>query len=200
MPLGAVALSYVVVGCAATAGLPQMLERMQSVPLLLLGLGGLLYITGAAVYATGARTRGRAASASTRSCTGSCSPPRRALHGPERLDRAWRGDVTAAWARPYGRRRRAPCAASSGAGSPAQGAKPGEWRQDARGRIPGHLFRCLGLAKPARTQADTNPRSPSGRTSAPAARTDVELPEDLVQVPLDRSRTQEEARAYLRIG
>ena len=51
-PRGLVALSYVAVGCAATAGLPQMLERMHSVPLLLLGLGGLLYITGAAVYAT----------------------------------------------------------------------------------------------------------------------------------------------------
>jgi hemolysin III len=51
-PRGLVALSYVAVGCAATAGLPQMLERMQSLPLLLLGLGGLLYISGAAVYAT----------------------------------------------------------------------------------------------------------------------------------------------------
>ena len=51
-PRGLVALSYVAVGCAATAGLPQMLERVPSVPLLLLALGGLLYITGAAVYAT----------------------------------------------------------------------------------------------------------------------------------------------------
>ena len=51
-PRGLVALSYVAVGCAATAGLPQMLERVQSVPLLLLGLGGVLYITGAGVYAT----------------------------------------------------------------------------------------------------------------------------------------------------
>jgi hemolysin III len=50
-PRGLVALSYVVVGCAATAGLPQILARLSLTPLLLLGLGGVLYILGAAVYA-----------------------------------------------------------------------------------------------------------------------------------------------------
>ena len=51
-PRGLVALSYIAVGCAAAAGLPQMLERLEALPLLLLGLGSVLYVTGAAVYAT----------------------------------------------------------------------------------------------------------------------------------------------------
>ena len=51
-PRGLVALSYVVVGCAATAGFPQLVVRLPLAPLLLLGLGGALYILGAGVYAT----------------------------------------------------------------------------------------------------------------------------------------------------
>jgi hemolysin III len=51
-PRGLVALSYVAVGCAATAGLPQIVSRLPLTPLLLLAAGGLLYILGAAVYAT----------------------------------------------------------------------------------------------------------------------------------------------------
>ena len=51
-PRGLVALSYVIVGCAATAGIPQFAERLALTPLLLLGLGSAAYILGAAVYAT----------------------------------------------------------------------------------------------------------------------------------------------------
>jgi hemolysin III len=51
-PRGLVACSYVAVGCAAMAGLPQILSRLTVTPLVLLGLGGLLYIIGAVVYAT----------------------------------------------------------------------------------------------------------------------------------------------------
>ena len=50
-PRGLVALSYVAVGSAALTGLPQTLSRVALTPLLLLGLGSLLYIVGAAVYA-----------------------------------------------------------------------------------------------------------------------------------------------------
>jgi hemolysin III len=50
-PRGLVALSYVAVGCAALTGLPQTLSRVALTPLLLLGLGALLYIAGAVVYA-----------------------------------------------------------------------------------------------------------------------------------------------------
>ena len=51
-PRGLQATAYVVVGCAATAGLPQILSRLPAAPLVLLGAGGLLYILGAAVYDT----------------------------------------------------------------------------------------------------------------------------------------------------
>jgi hemolysin III len=50
-PRTLVALSYVLVGWAAVAGLPQMLDRLPVTPLVLLGSGGLLYMIGAAVYA-----------------------------------------------------------------------------------------------------------------------------------------------------
>ena len=50
-PRGLVALSYVVVGCAALTGLPQTTSRLELTPLLLLGLGGVIYIIGAVVYA-----------------------------------------------------------------------------------------------------------------------------------------------------
>ena len=46
------AFSYVAVGCASMAGLPQILSRLAITPLLLLGVGSLMYILGAAVYAT----------------------------------------------------------------------------------------------------------------------------------------------------
>ena len=51
-PRGLVALSYVAVGCAAAAGLPQMFDRLALTPLLLFGVGGVLYAIGAVVYAT----------------------------------------------------------------------------------------------------------------------------------------------------
>ena len=51
-PRGLVALSYVIVGCASAAGLPELVERLPLGPLLLLGLGSVLYVLGAAVYAT----------------------------------------------------------------------------------------------------------------------------------------------------
>ena len=51
-PRGLVALSYVTVGCAAAAGLPQMFDRLALTPLLLFGVGGVLYAIGAVVYAT----------------------------------------------------------------------------------------------------------------------------------------------------
>lgn len=50
-PRGLVALSYVAVGCAAMTGLPQTASRLAFAPLLLLGLGGAIYIVGAVVYA-----------------------------------------------------------------------------------------------------------------------------------------------------
>jgi hemolysin III len=50
-PRGLVAFSYVAVGCGALTGLPQTLSRLALTPLLLLGLGAVLYIAGAAVYA-----------------------------------------------------------------------------------------------------------------------------------------------------
>jgi hemolysin III len=50
-PRGLVALSYVAVGCAATAGIPQLVARLPLTPLLLLAAGGALYILGAGVYA-----------------------------------------------------------------------------------------------------------------------------------------------------
>lgn len=51
-PRGLVAFSYVAVGCAAGAALPQIAARLPLAPLLLLGAGGILYTLGAAVYAT----------------------------------------------------------------------------------------------------------------------------------------------------
>ena len=47
-----VALSYVLVGWAAVAGAPQIIDRLPPAPLVLLAAGALLYIAGAAVYAT----------------------------------------------------------------------------------------------------------------------------------------------------
>ena len=51
-PRTLVSLSYVLVGWAALVGIPQMLDRLPATPLLLLAAGALLYIAGAAVYAT----------------------------------------------------------------------------------------------------------------------------------------------------
>lgn len=46
-----VAASYLAVGGVAIAALPQLLDRLGAAPLLLLGLGALLYCVGAGVYA-----------------------------------------------------------------------------------------------------------------------------------------------------
>jgi len=46
-----VAASYIAVGCVAIATLPQLLARLPAVPVVLLGLGALLYCIGACVYA-----------------------------------------------------------------------------------------------------------------------------------------------------
>jgi hemolysin III len=46
-----VATSCIGVGCVALAALPQLLDRLGAAPLLLLGLGALLYCVGAGVYA-----------------------------------------------------------------------------------------------------------------------------------------------------
>jgi hemolysin III len=51
-PRALVAFSYVAVGCAALVGSPQFAVRLPLAALLLLALGGALYITGAMVYAT----------------------------------------------------------------------------------------------------------------------------------------------------
>ena len=51
-PRALVALSYVLVGWGALVGIPQMLDRLPATPLRLLAAGALLYIAGAAVYAT----------------------------------------------------------------------------------------------------------------------------------------------------
>ena len=50
-PRALVSLSYVLVGCGALVGIPQMLDRLPAAPLVLLAVGALLYIAGAAVYA-----------------------------------------------------------------------------------------------------------------------------------------------------
>jgi hemolysin III len=50
-PRALVATSYIGVGGVALAALPQLLERLPAAPLLLLGLGALLYCLGACVYA-----------------------------------------------------------------------------------------------------------------------------------------------------
>jgi hemolysin III len=46
-----VAASYLAVGCVAIAALPQLLDRLPAAPIVLLGVGGLLYCVGACVYA-----------------------------------------------------------------------------------------------------------------------------------------------------
>jgi hemolysin III len=46
-----VAASYLTVGCVASAALPQLLARLPTAPIVLLGLGALLYCVGAGVYA-----------------------------------------------------------------------------------------------------------------------------------------------------
>jgi hemolysin III len=46
-----VAASYVAVGSVAVAALPRVLERLPAAPIVLLGLGALLYCVGAYVYA-----------------------------------------------------------------------------------------------------------------------------------------------------
>jgi hemolysin III len=50
-PRGLVAASYVAVGCVAVVALPRLLEPLSAAPIVLLGLGGLLYCVGACVYA-----------------------------------------------------------------------------------------------------------------------------------------------------
>lgn len=51
-PRGLIAFSYVAVGCAACVALPEIVARLPLAPLLLLAAGGVLYVLGAAVYAT----------------------------------------------------------------------------------------------------------------------------------------------------
>ena len=51
-PRALVAASYVLVGWAALAALPRLGEQLATAPLLLLAAGAVLYIAGAAVYAT----------------------------------------------------------------------------------------------------------------------------------------------------
>ena len=51
-PRGVVALSYIAVGCAVAIALPELVARLPVAPLALLAGGGLLYASGAAVYAT----------------------------------------------------------------------------------------------------------------------------------------------------
>jgi hemolysin III len=46
-----VAASYLAVGCVAIAALPQLIDRLPAAPIVLLGLGALLYCVGACVYA-----------------------------------------------------------------------------------------------------------------------------------------------------
>ena len=50
-PRALVAASYVAVGCAAAAALPRVLESLPAAPIVLLGVGALLYCVGACVYA-----------------------------------------------------------------------------------------------------------------------------------------------------
>jgi hemolysin III len=50
-PRALVAASYLTVGCVASAALPQLLARLPAAPIVLLGLGALLYCVGAGVYA-----------------------------------------------------------------------------------------------------------------------------------------------------
>jgi hemolysin III len=46
-----VAVSYLAVGCVAIAAVPQLLDRLGAAPIVLLGVGALLYCLGAGVYA-----------------------------------------------------------------------------------------------------------------------------------------------------
>jgi hemolysin III len=50
-PRVVVAASYVAVGWAAGIGLPELLDRLPTAPVVLLGVGGALYMAGAVVYA-----------------------------------------------------------------------------------------------------------------------------------------------------
>jgi hemolysin III len=50
-PRVVVAASYLAVGCVSLAALPQLLGRLGAAPLILLGVGALLYSVGAGVYA-----------------------------------------------------------------------------------------------------------------------------------------------------
>ena len=51
-PRAVIASSYLALGWVAVFALPQLLQRLSPVPLILLGVGGLLYSGGAVVYAT----------------------------------------------------------------------------------------------------------------------------------------------------
>lgn len=51
-PRSVAAGSYVLVSWAAAIGLPQMIDRLSPAPLILMGVGGFLYMVGAVVYAT----------------------------------------------------------------------------------------------------------------------------------------------------
>ena len=50
-PRAFVAASYVAVGCVAVVAVPRVVERLSPAPIVLLGLGALLYCVGAYVYA-----------------------------------------------------------------------------------------------------------------------------------------------------
>jgi hemolysin III len=50
-PRGLVAALYVALGWVAVLALPQLVDRMAAAPLILIGVGGVLYTTGAVVYA-----------------------------------------------------------------------------------------------------------------------------------------------------
>ena len=50
-PRAFVAASYVAVGCVAVVSVPHLVERLSAAPIVLLGLGALLYCVGAYVYA-----------------------------------------------------------------------------------------------------------------------------------------------------
>ena len=60
---------FVALGWVAVFAMPQMWSHLGAVPVLLLGLGGLLYTVGAVIYATRRPTRRRPCSATTRSST-----------------------------------------------------------------------------------------------------------------------------------
>ena len=60
---------YVALGWVAVLAYPQLAAALPLTPLVLIAAGGVLYTAGAVVFALGARSRGRACSASTRSST-----------------------------------------------------------------------------------------------------------------------------------